>query len=160
MQLISNSEKQTFDYAKKFATKLKGGEILALSGNLGAGKTVFTKGLAKGLGVKDVVRSPSFVLMKVYRTVKPGNNETGIQKLVHIDCYRIGDSQELSDLGWEELVGSADNLVMVEWGEKIKDLMDKMKDKVVKVRFNIIDENTREVTFLEYGEEKEEVSSN
>ena len=97
MQITTNNEQATFDFAKDFAGKLKGGEIIGLIGELGAGKTVFAKGLAAGLGIKEIITSPTFVLMKIY----PVTNKKNIKQLVHVDAYRVARGEELTGIGLE-----------------------------------------------------------
>lgn len=118
MKFISNSEQETYDFAKKFASTLKGGKIIGLAGDLGAGKTVFTKGLAAGLGVKQTITSPTFVLMKIYDVKKPT-----IKKLVHIDAYRIKSAQNLIAIGTDEYFNKADTITIIEWVDKIKKIL-------------------------------------
>lgn len=114
--IITNSEKETIEFAKNFTKSLKGSEIIGLSGDLGAGKTIFTKGLAKGLGVKQTITSPTFVLMKVYPITKRGSK---IKQLVHIDAYRLEPNTDISEIGIEEYLGQKDVVVVIEWPEKI-----------------------------------------
>lgn len=115
-KFISNSEEQTFEYAKKYAQSLKGGEIIALTGELGAGKTAFAKGLAAGLGVKDTVTSPTFVIMKLYPAAKKN-----INKFCHIDAYRIQGKNDIQATGAEDYLGSQDIVSVLEWPENIQD---------------------------------------
>lgn len=122
MNKITNSEKQTFNFAKKFAKQLKGGEIIGLIGNLGAGKTIFAKGLAAGLGIKQTVNSPTFVLMKVYR-IK--NQKSRIKDLVHIDAYRIKSEQDIIAIGAQEYFDRDDAITIIEWADKIKKILPK-----------------------------------
>lgn len=89
--------------------------IIALSGELGAGKTTFTKGFAKALGVVDVVTSPTFILEKIYLLEKGP-----FKRLVHIDAYRLESAQELSALGWDEIIEDPENMVVIEWPEKVE----------------------------------------
>lgn len=121
---LSSSPNQTLKLAQTLAKKLKGGEILALVGNLGAGKTLFTKGLAKGLGVKRTVNSPTFVLMKVYQGRSKKVEGRGL-KLIHIDCYRLTNPQELLDIGAGEYFGNQNTVVVIEWADKIKKILPK-----------------------------------
>jgi tRNA threonylcarbamoyladenosine biosynthesis protein TsaE len=121
MKIITNSEKETFNFAKTFAKTLKGGEVIGLIGELGAGKTVFTKGLAAGLGVQDVVNSPTFVLMKAY-DIKKTNQ---IKKLVHLDAYRIKSSSEITNIGLDDYIDKK-NIVVIEWPQNIKSLLTKV----------------------------------
>lgn len=108
---ISNSEKETIAIARNLAESWKGKEIALLYGELGAGKTVFARGLAAGLGVKDIneVCSPSFTLINIYYGRFP---------IFHIDLFRLDRQEEILDLGWEDWVGQG--VVIVEWAEKIK----------------------------------------
>ena len=114
MRITTNNEKETFAFAKKFAKTLKGGEIIGLIGDLGAGKTVFTKGLASGLGIKNTVNSPTFVLMKVYKA------QGKIKNLVHIDAYRLQSMADLTAIGAEEYFNRADSITVIEWVDKIQ----------------------------------------
>jgi tRNA threonylcarbamoyladenosine biosynthesis protein TsaE len=118
MNHLARNEKQTFNLGKKLAKTLHGGEVLALTGDLGAGKTVFTKGLAVGLGIKKIITSPTFVLMKVYDSAKR-------LKLAHLDCYRLSSPQELVDIGILDYLGQKDCVTVIEWAEKIKTLLPK-----------------------------------
>jgi tRNA threonylcarbamoyladenosine biosynthesis protein TsaE len=109
------SEKETFLLAKKLAQGFKGNEVVLLEGELGSGKTVFAKGIASGLGLRDIhqVCSPSFTLINIYQAKYP---------IYHIDLYRLEKSTEILDLGWEDYLGQG--VVVVEWAEKIKFKMD------------------------------------
>jgi len=115
MKIITNNEKKTFTFAKKFAKTLKGGEVIGLIGDLGTGKTIFAKGLAAGLGVKQPINSPTFVLMKVYKA-----NRKNIKKLVHIDAYRLKKPQDILAIGFYDYLKKNDTVVIVEWADKIK----------------------------------------
>ncbi|MDO8592844.1 MAG: tRNA (adenosine(37)-N6)-threonylcarbamoyltransferase complex ATPase subunit type 1 TsaE [bacterium] len=118
MKFISASEQQTFALVKKFAKTLKGGEVIGLIGNLGAGKTIFTKGLAAGLGIKKRVNSPTFVLMKVYQVKSPS-----IKHLVHIDAYRLKSAQDIIAIGATEYFNRPDTVTVIEWADKIKKVL-------------------------------------
>jgi tRNA threonylcarbamoyladenosine biosynthesis protein TsaE len=120
MQKITNSEKETFEFAKKFAKKLKGGEVIGLVGDLGAGKTVFVKGLAAELGVKQNITSPTFVLMKVY---KIRNLKSEIRNLIHIDAYRVKNAEDLTAIGAKEYFNRPDAITVIEWADKIKKIL-------------------------------------
>ncbi len=122
MNKITNSEEQTFGLAKEFAKTFKGGEIIGLTGNLGAGKTIFTKGLAAGLGIKQTVNSPTFVLMKVYQIRHP---KSDIRELIHIDAYRIKSGQDIIAVGAQEYFNRDDVVTVIEWADKIKKILPK-----------------------------------
>lgn len=118
---ISKSVKETKNLAKKIAKNFKGGEVLGLVGNLGTSKTHFTKGLAEYYGIKKVITSPTFVLLKPYKTKK----DKYIKQLVHIDCYRLDSPEELLAIGLEEFINNKNNIVIIEWAEKIKSILPK-----------------------------------
>lgn len=136
MKKKTYSEKETYDFAKDFAAKLKGGEVLCLVGELGAGKTAFTKGLAAGLGVKGIVTSPTFVLMKIYKA----NHK--IKEMAHIDAYRLRDGQELVNIGAEEYFRDKECVTVIEWADRVKDIWPK---KCIKVEFKIGKGDDREI---------------
>jgi tRNA threonylcarbamoyladenosine biosynthesis protein TsaE len=121
-QIITNTEKETFELGIKTAQSLKGGEVIGLVGNLGAGKTIFTKGIAKGLGIKGVVNSPTFVIMKVY---KVKSQLSKVNCLIHIDAYRLKSANDLIAIGAEEYFGKPDSIVIIEWADKIKKTLPK-----------------------------------
>ncbi len=110
-EYLTGSEKETFLLAKKLAENFKGEEVVLLEGELGAGKTIFAKGIASGLGLKDVhqVCSPSYTIVNIYYAKYP---------IFHIDLYRLGKDSEIADLGWEDYLGQG--VIIVEWAEKLK----------------------------------------
>lgn len=140
MLQISNNENDTREIAKRFVTERKGGEIICLHGDLGAGKTTFVKGLAQLLNIKMEITSPTFTLMNLYK-VEP--EITGIKYLVHIDTYRLKDEHELIEIGAEDYIGKHDTLTLIEWPEKIKTFLE--NKKVVNVYINHKQNNTREI---------------
>lgn len=135
MRLISKNEKETYQIATKLAKKLRGGEIIALEGDLGAGKTTFVKGLARAFGIKHHVTSPTFVLLKVYQVE---SKKYKVKELVHVDCYRLEEPQELFYLGLEEYLNKKDFLVIIEWADKIKSYLRKFK-KIIWIKIKIKD---------------------
>ena len=94
MKFITNSEEETEALGARLAVKLEPGAVIAFTGDLGAGKTAFTRGLARGLGIPDRVTSPTFTIVNEY--------EGGRLPLFHFDMYRLGSSDELFDIGWED----------------------------------------------------------
>lgn len=116
-KVILKSLKDTEKFAKKFAKILSGGQVILLSGDLGAGKTTFTKSVLKSLGVKDEVTSPTFTIMKEYTGKK--------YKIYHFDMYRIGSGDEAREFGLEDYIYSKDlnTLVFIEWSENISDIL-------------------------------------
>lgn len=117
-EYLTNSERETFLLAKKLAKDFKGQEVVFLIGELGAGKTVFAKGIAAGLGMKDIhqVCSPSYTLINIYKAKYP---------IFHIDLYRLRKNAEILDLGWEDYLGQG--IIVVEWAEKMKFNLDAIR---------------------------------
>ena len=107
----SGREEESFQLAKKLGEKAKKGEIYCLEGELGTGKTVFAKGFAKGLGIEEIVDSPTFTIVKEYR---------GREKLYHFDVYRIEDIEELQEIGFSEMI-SGDAICLIEWASQIEE---------------------------------------
>lgn len=122
MKIISRSEKETQKIAEKFSKKLQGGEVIGLIGELGAGKTAFVKGLAKGLGIKKIINSPTFVVMKVYPVI-----HKTITQLVHVDAYRVKSTKALIGIGLEDYINSTESVVVIEWADLVEELLPKKK---------------------------------
>jgi len=98
--------------------------LITLSGELGAGKTAFTKAVASALGVEGIVNSPTFVLEKIYLLPpKLGGKTSKFRRLIHIDAYRLSKGSELAPLGFDELMRDASNLILLEWPEKVSDAL-------------------------------------
>ena len=133
-EYLTNSERETLLLAKNLAKNFKGNEVILLQGELGAGKTVFAKGIASGLGLKDVhqVCSPSYTLINVYQAKFP---------IFHVDLFRLNTDSEISDLGWEDYLGQG--VIMVEWAEKIRfDL------KAIRVIIKVEEGDKRKITIV------------
>src|SRR3989344_7467098 len=113
MKYLSNSEKTTQKIAANIARKFKSG-VIALEGELGAGKTSFVRGFAKALKVKDKIISPTFILIRQYKIPEDK------KMLYHIDLYRLDDINNLKENGLDEIISNPDNIVLIEWAEKIK----------------------------------------
>jgi len=142
-QITTNNPEDTKEFAKALLkewmqiNKTKHSNwLVCLYGDLGAGKTTFVQGLAEELGIKEVVNSPTFLIMKKYNSKK--------NTLYHFDCYRISDYQEILDLGWEEIIGGENNIIVIEWPEKIEKILPK---KRLEIKFEFIDETTRRLSF-------------
>lgn len=112
--LDSLSEKETFEIAKKLAEQARAGEVYCLSGDLGVGKTVFTKGFAAGLGITEPVSSPTFTIVQIY--------EEGRLPLYHFDVYRIEDIEEMEEIGYEDCF-YGEGVCLIEWAELIKEVL-------------------------------------
>ncbi|MFA6307473.1 MAG: tRNA (adenosine(37)-N6)-threonylcarbamoyltransferase complex ATPase subunit type 1 TsaE [Patescibacteria group bacterium] len=136
-EYLVNNQRETEAIATKLAKNLKGGELLALSGNLGAGKTVFVQALAKALGIKENITSPTFVLMKVYDLKK-----AKINKFVHVDCYRLYRREDLLEIGLEDYLIHDNIIVAIEWADKLRSL----PDRAIKINIELLKDNKRKIT--------------
>jgi tRNA threonylcarbamoyladenosine biosynthesis protein TsaE len=115
LSVVTESATETQALAARLARALVPGDVVALEGELGAGKTTFVRGLAAGLGLDPVeVSSPTFVLCHEY-----GEDTTSAPRLVHMDAYRLGDATDLESFGGDELIAGADAIIVVEWAERI-----------------------------------------
>ena len=110
----TNSPEETFEAGRKLVMNAKPGEIYTLNGDLGVGKTVFTQGVAAGLGILEHVNSPTFTIVQVY--------ESGRLPFYHFDVYRIGDVEEMDEIGYEDYF-YGNGLCIVEWAERIRELI-------------------------------------
>lgn len=131
----SKSPEETIEFGKKIARKNLKSNVLALRGDLGGGKTTFLKGFAKEIGVKEEILSPTFVIFRKMRA-------SGKKFFFHFDCYRIKEEKELLDLGFEKIVKDKNNIVALEWPEKVRDILPKNS---VFMEFRYINENEREI---------------
>ncbi|MBI4744104.1 MAG: tRNA (adenosine(37)-N6)-threonylcarbamoyltransferase complex ATPase subunit type 1 TsaE [Actinobacteria bacterium] len=136
--LKSASSNQTQKFAKSLAKFLIPGDIISLTGDLGAGKTCFTQGLASGLGIDLSITSPTFNILKEYQARLP---------LYHFDAYRIESVNDFFEIGYEEYF-FGDGVTVVEWGDKIKSLL---SDEYLEIEFKRIDDTTRELLIVPYG---------
>jgi len=134
----TKTPKETAKIAATLAKRMKGGEVLALIGNLGAGKTTFAQAFAKALGVKERVQSPTFIFMHEHRLKR----KTGPSYFVHADAYR-GGVAELRSIGIEEYFGRPDAIVLIEWADRVKGLLPK---KRITVRLRHLGGDRRSVT--------------
>ncbi len=116
--------------------------IIALVGDLGGGKTTFVQGLAAGLGIKEKVLSPTFVILKSFKFKKISSP---FKRLYHIDGYRIERDKDLIDLGFKEIINTPENIVVVEWADKIKGLLPKTS---FFISFEFIDSKTRKIKIV------------
>lgn len=105
------------DFAASLAKGLRGGEVIGLVGDLGAGKTTFVQALAKALGVETAVKSPTFILMQVFPT-----SGKSVRRLCHVDAYRLKDWDELAGIGFEEYAGASETVTVVEWADRVPEV--------------------------------------
>lgn len=145
--MISRSQEETIEYARKFAKKLQGGEVIGLIGELGSGKTTFVKGLAEGLGIKESITSPTFVLLKEYNILRPKdhlrNGRNMVKTMVHVDAYRVKGSEDIKSVGIEDYLDRNDAVIIIEWAEKIKKDLPK---NTIYIYFQHIDKNNRKIS--------------
>lgn len=111
--------------------------VLALQGDLGAGKTTFLQGFARGLGIKEKILSPTFVIMKKFKMSE-------LRNLYHFDCYRVDNPQEILDLGFNEIIADSNNIVAIEWAERIKKILPR---NCLVISFELVDITRRKLTF-------------
>lgn len=120
-----------------------GAIVVALSGDLGAGKTTFTQHFGDLLGIKDKIVSPTFVIEKIYKIGEEKSSEYApLEHLIHIDAYRLESEKEMERLGWEEIVADPGNVILVEWPERIQGLL---PQDCVRVQFEHVDEVSRKI---------------
>ena len=135
--MISNNVNDTIAYAREIAAKAQPGDILCLDGELGVGKTIFAKGFAEGLGIKDPITSPTFTIMNIY--------DSGRIPLYHYDVYRIEDENEMDELGYEEYFFGK-GVTLVEWASQIPGCIPKEAMHIVIKKDPAKGDDYREIT--------------
>lgn len=138
---ISESSKDTNRLAERIAASVKPGQVIALKGDLGSGKTTFTKGVAKTLGIKQHITSPTFLIVKTYDVP-----QEKIKKLYHLDLYRLQSEKEIEEIGITEILRDPHGIVIIEWAERMGTLLPKDR---IDIEFEYIDENKRKITINE-----------
>ena len=133
MTIFTNSEAETENAGAQLVSSLPRGAVVAMYGDLGAGKTAFVRGMARGLGIDDYVCSPTFTIVNEY---------SGQRELFHFDMYRLASSDELFDIGWEDYLKRG-GICAVEWSENVEDAFD---GNEVTVRIEKISESGRKIT--------------
>ena len=140
MKVILNSEQETRALGQKCGQLLRGGEVIELIGDIGAGKTTFTKGVAEGMGVTDTIQSPTFTISRVY------DAPSGIE-LCHYDFYRLSDAGIMAD-ELQEASNNPHSVVIIEWGDIVREVL---PQDYVEVHFSAISESVRELEFSANG---------
>lgn len=141
MEELVHSREEMFERAAAFVGTLVPGKmatIIALSGDLGAGKTTFSQGAARALGVEEQVTSPTFVLQKIYLL-----NNQSFDRLVHMDAYRLERPEQLNALGWNEITSDPKTLVLLEWPEHVSG---GLPENAHIISLVFIDEHTRKIS--------------
>lgn len=152
-EFVTTSAKQTQKLGELLAQELKGGAVICLTGELGSGKTTFTQGLLKGLKVAGPYTSPTFLVIKNYKKEFPISKsqfpkkskklKSEIQNIYHIDTYRV-TAKDILNLGWEEITADKNNIVIVEWADRIKKIIPK---NCLWIKFKWIGEKERRIIF-------------
>ena len=142
-KIISNSELETIELAQNFESEKFENMIICLDGELGSGKTVFTKGIANALGINESITSPTFTIIKEYLD--------GEMPLYHMDVYRLDGNSD--GVGIEEYYNKG-GIVVIEWSKTIKDIL---PEERLEIKFKVIDENRRSITITPYGKKYEEL---
>ena len=137
MEIITNNANETMKFAEDFAKNVSVPNIIVLSGDLGAGKTTFSKGFAKGLNINEIITSPTFALLNEYE---------GETKLYHFDMYRLESAGEAIELGFDEYFKKNDGIILVEWAENVEGLF---SPPLTKITINKISDNQRKITVEE-----------
>ncbi|MEK7605263.1 MAG: tRNA (adenosine(37)-N6)-threonylcarbamoyltransferase complex ATPase subunit type 1 TsaE [Patescibacteria group bacterium] len=135
--ITTHSTEETYAYAKKISETLKPGDIITLQGDLGSGKTTFTQGLGKALGITRPITSPTFLFIKSY-SIEKGV----IKKLYHVDLYRIEKEEDIKGLGLMEMLSDSEAITVIEWPEKMGSLLPQRR---IALEFEYVDENTRRI---------------
>lgn len=154
IKIVTKTPKETQKVAKMLAKEIlslggrKKALVIALNGELGAGKTTFTQGLVVGLGIKEEISSPTFLIMKKIELhehklqTKNYKLKTNFKNLYHLDCYRLKNEKDLIDLGMEEILADPENIVLMEWAERVKKILTK---DTIKINFKHISQKEREL---------------
>lgn len=146
MRLIitTKSTQETQKIGRKLALFLEGGEVICLFGDLGGGKTTFTKGLGRGLLIKEEITSPTFIIFKSY----PAQKKAKKLFLSHFDLYRIENKKDLEEINFQESFENKNNISIIEWAEKIRKFL---PQKRLEIKFSFINRNTRKIIFFPKG---------
>ena len=137
MEFYTASAQETEQLGQRLGQQLKPGAVIAYSGDLGAGKTAFTRGLARGLGIEDPITSPTYTIVNEY----PGKIP-----LFHFDMYRLSSSEDLFDIGWEDYLARG-GVIAVEWSERVADALDEVENLIrINIRRDPDNDNGREIS--------------
>jgi tRNA threonylcarbamoyladenosine biosynthesis protein TsaE len=140
---ITHNKTETLDLAKEFAATLIGGDVVALYGDLGAGKTEFVRGICEYFQVVDIVSSPTFTIINSYEGVMPPEEDE--LKLYHLDLYRINSEKELQEIGFDECLAAQDSIKLVEWADKANGSLPRKRYSVIFT----LDDNEEDVRKIE-----------
>lgn len=155
MNIITKNSKETQKIAKLFAGEVlalkddrKKALVVALNGELGAGKTTFVQGFVRGLGVKEDISSPTFLIMKKVQLhkhlLKNKDKKPVFRNLYHLDCYRLKSGKDLLDLDIKEIIEDSENIVLIEWAKNVKSILPK---DLIRIDFEYKNEKERSINF-------------
>jgi len=140
LRIITHSSEETQAVGRDFTKEIKPGAVIALYGNLGAGKTTFVQGFARGLGIKRRIISPTFIIVRTYQVT---NHTSWVKSFYHIDLYRVRNEHDLQSIGLQEILQEKNVIVVIEWPEKSGLLL---PEKRMNIRFETLGENERKIT--------------
>lgn len=148
-RFVSNNPEESRKIAYGFAKEILARKrqentalVLALCGELGSGKTVFAQAFAEALGVKEKIKSPTFIIFRKSKLNLSTGGQNKLKYFYHFDVYRINNEKEILNLGWEEIISDPQNIVLVEWADKIEKILPK---KRVKINFKHLIRDKREI---------------
>jgi tRNA threonylcarbamoyladenosine biosynthesis protein TsaE len=146
MEFIIDNIEKTLHIGKQLGQRVSPGDIICLNGDLGAGKTHFTKGIAKGLGIEDIITSPTFTIVNEY--------EQGRLKLYHFDVYRVNDPDEIAAIGFDEYIFDK-GVSVIEWSNYIEELIPQQRIEVIITKLPDKGVNFRKISINYFGERYE-----
>ena len=155
MKYIAKNLEETQKIAENFIKTLcqeepltlgNGATVVGLYGELGSGKTSFTQGIARALGISENVVSPTFIIEKIYElsNLQSAESNKNFSHLIHIDAYRLEKSSELLHLGWQEIIADSKNMILIEWPERVTDIM----PEHIRINFRHIENEQREIEII------------
>jgi len=170
IKFVSTSSKETQKIGRDLAENLfkkkvkSNATVISLEGDLGGGKTTFTKGFARGLNLREKIKSPTFVIMRKHQITTDSKQQTTSVKrqndcrfkvenckfryFFHLDCYRIQNQKDILALGWKDIIKSSENIILVEWGNKIKKILPR---GTIHIKFDFIDDKKRKIRIKNFS---------
>lgn len=143
MKITTSSASETKKLGEVFGRELKNGLVIGLTGDLGSGKTTFIQGLARGLGIKERIVSPTFVLMRKYKIGK----RKKLKNFYHIDFYRIHSDKDARHIDFEKIISDPGNIIAIEWAQRVKNIL---PSDILEIEFKYIDNLKRTMHFISH----------
>src|SRR3989338_9558590 len=148
-KFVSNNPEESRKFARDLAKEIlterrteNDALVLALTGELGSGKTIFAQAFAEALVIKEKIKSPTFIIFRKSKIADKKWREKGFENFYHFDVYRINNEKEILNLGWEEIISNPKNIVLVEWADKIENILPKNS---IKINFKHLKGDKREI---------------